>query len=252
MLTSANRNDSCGDASPVTTAEEARHGWNWGWYRCSCKWVRQVISKAMGASLTEAASSPRTCVPFPPWTSWWSVWSSWSGSPWRPGSTRSPPESPFYLRSETRWCAGAGRCLAAGPGCTGGCSSEPIWGFDTSAPPAWKQRMLGGQWETSGYKKKKQKNRWDWINTDAHNLEHRQDRVCITARFPVLQHLCGTYQLSLTARWCSWSSTVTAGWLPFVTMLFSFPGLLTAEWLMPSTINNYRWTPAASLFPQRV
>lgn len=47
--------------------------------------------------------------------------------------------------------------------------------------------------------------------------------------------------------WWSWISPVMVGLLPFVTIPFSFPGLLTAERFMPSTISNYRWTPPASL-----
>lgn len=103
--------------------------------------------------LTSAASSPRTCAPCPPWTGWWSAWSSWSDSPWRPGSTRCLPEFPSCPRNGTGWCADAGRCRAAGPGCRGGCSSEPVWGFGRGAPPA-RGREVGDQTQGVGAKER--------------------------------------------------------------------------------------------------
>lgn len=126
----------------------------------------------LGATLlTGVVSSPRTYAPCPPWTSWWSAWSSWSSSPWRPGSTHCLPASPFCPRSETRLYAGAGRCLATGPGCKGGCSSEPVWGFGTDAPPAEREDVRGkmrcSMRQEAGAKKKKKK---------------KQDRGCFKKR----------------------------------------------------------------------
>lgn len=105
------------------------------------KW--ESIPSISSSFLTLVVNSPHTCVPCPPWTSWWSAWSSLSGSPWRPGNTRCHPKSPFCPRNETKWCAGAGRCLAAGPGCREGCSSEPVWGFGIAAPPAEREDVRG-------------------------------------------------------------------------------------------------------------
>lgn len=85
--------------------------------------------------VTWAESSPHTSSPWPPWTGSWFAWSCCSSSPWRCGNTHSPPGSPFCLRTGTGWCGGAGRCRAAGPGCTGDCSLAPPWDSDTNARP---------------------------------------------------------------------------------------------------------------------
>ena len=91
----------------------------------------------------------------------------------------------------------------------------------------------GGQWYLSGCNKKK---RWDRINTDVQNLEHRQNRVCIT------WHVSGTAALMWNIHACVAGFPLWR-WNRFPLRRCSIASLV---WWLPSTIKNYRWTLLAS------